>query len=160
MVWFLGVIACIFLAVKYPRFRWGLFAVTGLIALAAALYIARRHQEEESSKRLVRANQLAFTELGLAPADYGSAYKLTGRVRNNSASYVFQVKAKFHVLDCDAQSHCDVVGEKEEWNICPLIPPGQVRDVDETIYFGSGTRVRGQFQWNYEVTEIRARPEP
>jgi hypothetical protein len=160
MVWVVAVIACIILAIKYRRFRWTLFATVGLIALAVVLYIARNHQEEESSKHLVRTDQLVFTDLGLAPATYGSGYKLTGRVKNNSPSYVFQVKAKFHILDCDVQSHCDVVGEEEEWNICPLIPPGQVRDVDESIYFGSGTRVRGQFQWNYEITEIRARSTP
>ncbi len=158
MVWFLVVIACILLAINYRRFRWGLFATVGLMALAVAFYVVRNHEEEEASKHLVSADRLVFTDLGLA--SYGSGFKLTGRVKNNSPFYVFQVKATFHILDCDAQSHCDVVGEEEEWNICPLIPPGQLRDVEESIYFGSGTRVRGQFQWNYEITEIRARSKP
>jgi hypothetical protein len=160
MVWLLAAIACIFLAIKFRGFRYAFLAIAGVLVLSVTLYVAHTKQEEESSKRLVQADQLAFTGLTLGPESYGSSYKLSGRVKNNSPYYVFQVKAKLRILDCDAQSHCDVVGEEDEWNICPLIPPGQVRDVDTSIYFGSGTRVRGQFQWNYVITEIRARSEP
>ena len=159
MVWVLAAIACIFLAIKFRGFRYVLLAITGLLVLVVVVYVDHNKQEEESSKHLVRVDQVVFTDLRLGPDSFGSSYRLSGRVKNNSPYYVFVVKAKFHILDCDGQSHCDVVGEEEEWNICPLIPPGQVRDVDTSIYFGSGTQVRGQFQWNYEITEIRARSE-
>ncbi len=160
MVWLLVAIICIFLAIKFRGFRYSILAIAGILAVAVTLYIAHNKQEEESSKSLVRPDQLVFSDLAMGPESFGSSYKLSGRVKNNSPYYVFLVKAKFHILDCDAQSHCDVVGEQEEWNICPLIPPGQVRDVDTSIYFGSGTKIRGQFQWNYGITEIRARSEP
>jgi hypothetical protein len=159
VVWVLAAIACIFLAIKFRGFRYVLLAITGLLVLVVVVYVDHNKQEEESSKHLVRVDQVVFTDLRLGPDSFGSSYRLSGRVKNNSPYYVFAVKAKFHILDCDGQSHCDVVGEEEEWNICPLIPPGQVRDVDTSIYFGSGTQVRGQFQWNYEITEIRARSE-
>jgi hypothetical protein len=161
MIWLLAAIACIIPAVKFHRFRYFLLTIAGLLVLTGVVYRAHRKQEEESSKHLVSADQLIFTDLRFGPLTNGSFYRFSGRVKNNSPFYVFQVQGKFHILDCDAQSHCDVVGEEEEWNICPIIiPPGQVRDVDTSIYFGSGTRVRGRFQWNYEITQIRARSKP
>ncbi len=160
MIWLLAAIACIIPAVKFRRHRYFLLTIAVLCVLTGVLYRARRTQEVDSSKHLVRADRLTFTDLRFEPLRNGSFYRLSGRVKNNSPFYVYQVSAKFQILDCDEQSHCDVVGEAEEWNICPPIPPGQSRDVDISIYFGNGTRVRGQFQWNYQITEIRARSEP
>jgi hypothetical protein len=157
MAWALVAIACIFLAIRFRFFRFTLFVVVGLVVLTVAVYMAHESAETESSKHLVRADQLAFTDLRLGPDRYGSSYRLTGRVKNNSPYSVFEVKATICILDCDAQSHCDVVGEEEAWNMSPLVPPGQVRDIDTSVYFGSGTQIKGQFQSNYEITEIRAR---
>ena len=157
MVWALLGIVVIFCAIKFRRFRYLLLALIGLLVLAITGYISNRNAEEEASKHRVRTDQLVFTDLRMGPAGFGSSYRLTGRVRNNSPYRVFQVKAKFRALDCSDQSHCDVVGEEEEWDICPLVPPGQVRDIDTSIFFGSGTQVRGRFQWDYQITEIRAR---
>src|ERR1700730_10657290 len=156
MVWALLALICIFLAFRFRAFRLTVLAIIGLIIVTIALYLAHDKTETESSKRLVRADQLAFTDLRLGPDNYGSSYKLTGRVKNNYPYSVFEVRARIRILDCDTQSHCDVVGE-EETSISPLVPPAQVRDIDESVYFGSETRIRGQFQWNYEITEIRAR---
>ena len=156
MVWALLALACIFLAIRFRAFRFTVLAVIGLVIVAIALYVAHDHAETESSKHLVRAEQLAITDLRLGLESYGSSYKLTGRIRNNSPYSVFEVKARIRILDCDTQSHCDVVGEAET-DISPLIPPSQVRDIDTSVYLGSETRIRGQFQWNYEITEIRAR---
>jgi hypothetical protein len=160
MIWLLAAIACIILAVKFRRFRYLLLTIAGLLVLTGVVYRAQRKQKEESSKHLVSADQLIFTDLHFAPLMNGSFYRFSGHVKNNSPFYVFQVQGKFLILDCDSQSHCEEVGEREEWNICPLIPPGQVGDVDSLIYFGSGARVRGRFQWKYEITEIRARSKP
>lgn len=157
MVWALLALACIFLAIRFRAFRVTLVATIALIVAAIAIYFAHDRAETESSKRLVNTGQLAFVDLRLGPENYGgSFYKLTGRVRNNSPYSVFEVRAKIRILDCDTQSHCEVVGE-EETDISPLVPPDQVRDIDSSVYFGSSTRIRGQFQWNYEIIEIRAR---
>jgi hypothetical protein len=156
MVWALLALASIFLAIKFRAFRLTLLAIIGLIVVTIAIYVVHDKAETESSKHLVRTDQLAFTDLRLGPGNYGSSYKLIGRVRNNSPYSVFEVRARIRILDCDTQSHCDVVGE-EETDISPLVPPAQVRDIDESVYFGSETRIKGQLQWNYEITEIRAR---
>ena len=131
--------------------------IAGVLALAVVGYIAYDSQQTEASKQLVRPEQLEFADMRLGPESFGSAYKLVGRVKNNSRHTAFGLQAKIHVLDCDEKSNCEVVGE-EERDIAPLIPPGQVRDIDDSIYFGSGTHVRGHFQWTYTISEIRARP--
>lgn len=156
VVWALVAIGCILLAIKFRGFRLTLLAIVGLLIVVIAAYAIHRESETESSKHLVRADQLEFTDMRLGPSDYGS-YTLTGRVRNNSAYTVFEVKARVHVLDCNDQSHCDVVGDEDVWDMAPLVPPGEVRDINTTVYFGNGTQVRGQFEWNYKITEIRAR---
>jgi hypothetical protein len=120
MVWVLVTIACIYLAIKFRTFRYGFAGIVGLLAVTITIYFAREHENEESSKHLVRPDQLVFTDLRLGPASYG--YVLTGRVRNNSQFTVFGVKAKVRILDCDEQLHCDVVGEEETFNVCPLLP--------------------------------------
>lgn len=156
MAWALIAVACVFLAIKFRSFRYVLLCIIGLLVLTISIYLSRQHETEEQSKRLVRSDQLQFSDMGLRP-DFGNSYVLTGRVKNISQYSVFEVEAKIRILDCDDQSHCDVAGEEDTWNICPLIPPGQVRDINQSIYFGDGTQVHGQFEWNYQITEIRAR---
>ncbi len=51
---------------------------------------------------------------------------------------------------------CDIVGE-EEVRLFLDVPPGQVRVIDSGVYFSSGTVVRHQMQWSYQLMEIRAR---
>ena len=157
MVWVLVVIACVYFAIKFRAFRIALVAIVGLLALAITIYLSRQHEDEEKSKHLVRPDQLEFSDLRLGPASYGSSYVLTGRARNSSQYTVFDVVAKIRILDCDEQSHCDVVGEENMFEMWPLLPPGQIREINSDVFFGSGTKVRGKFQWNYEITEIRAR---
>jgi len=156
MVWALLLIAAVFALINYRSFRRMMFTAAGVIALAVLGYLAYYRSQTEASKRLVSASELAFEDMRLGP-DYGSAYKLVGRVKNNSKYTVYRILAKIRVLDCDDKSNCETVGEEEQ-DIAPVIPPGQVRDIDESFFFGSGTRVRHRFEWNYAVGEIQARP--
>jgi hypothetical protein len=155
--WALLLIAGIIALIKFPSFRKTIFVIAGVLVLAVIGYLVYDKQQTESSKRLVRVEELEFADMRLGPESFGSAYKLVGRVKNNSRYTVFDIQATIHVLDCDEKSNCEVVGE-EKRNIAPLIPPRQVRDIDDSIYFSSGTRVRGHFQWSYTISEIRARP--
>jgi hypothetical protein len=157
MVWVIVVLACLFLAIKFRGFRYALAVILGLLTLAVAIYVSRLHENEENSKHLVQPDQLVFTDMHLGPSNYGSSYVLTGRVQNNSQDTVFDVVAQIRILDCDAQEHCDVVGEEKTFDMVPLLPPGQARDINSDVFFGSGTQIHGKFEWNYEITEIRAR---
>ena len=157
MFWALLLIAGIIALVKFPSFRKMVLVIASVLALAVVGYLMYDKQQTEASKKLVHVEELEFADMRLGPESFGSAYKLEGRVKNNSRYTVFGTKARIHVLDCDDKSNCEIVGEEEQ-DIAPLIPPGQVRDIDNSIYFGSGTNVRGHFHWNYTIIEIRARP--
>jgi hypothetical protein len=152
----IALIAAIIAFFVFPTFRK--FIIVAAIILACVIfgYIANQKSEEAASKTLVRGDQLDFQDLRLGPESYGSAYKLTGRIKNTSEYSVFEVKAKVQIQDCDEKSHCEVVGEEEQ-NIAPLVPPGQVRDIDESIYFGGSVHIKGRLQWNYSISEIRGR---
>jgi len=112
--------------------------------------------EATVSRGLVRADELFFSDMRLGPESFGSGYKHGGRVKNDSRYTVFEIRARIQLLDCDGTSHCDIVGDEEQI-LLPVIPPGQVRDIDQSVYFTSGTQVRGNFQWNYRITQVRAR---
>jgi hypothetical protein len=155
--WALLLIAGVIALVKFPSFRKAIFVIVVLLAVVIVGYLAYDKQQTEASKKLVRVEELSFADMRLGPESYGSSYKLVGRVKNNSRYTVFGIQAKIHVLDCDDKANCEVVGD-EERDIAPLIPPGQVRDIDDSIYFSGATHVRGHFQWNYTINEIRARP--
>ena len=144
----------------------GVFA--GIVLLAVVFFVlwiasgtSKRNAEHEASKHRVRADQLAFTDLQMdSPSSSYPRTKwrtFTGRVRNNSQYHVTSIEAKFRVLDCNAQSHCDVVDENtQDFLGYGGVPPGQVRDIDATIYFRTEYKIRGRFQWDYQITEIRA----
>lgn len=157
MFWALLLIAGIIALVKFPPFRKTIFVIASVLSVAIFGYLMYDKQQTETSKKLVRAEELDFVDVRLGPESFGTSYKLAGRIKNNSRYTVFGIEAKIRVLDCDDKSNCEVVGE-EERDIAPLIPPGQVRDIDASIYFSSETHVRGHFQWNYTISEIRARP--
>ena len=157
MFWALLLIAGVIALVKFPSFRKAIFVIAGVLALTVVGYLIYDKEQTEASKTLVRVEELTFTDMRLGPESFGSGYKLVGRVKNNSRYAVFGIRAKIHILDCDEKSNCEVVGE-EERDISPFIPAGQVRDIADSIYFGGETHVRGHFQWNYTINEIRARP--
>ena len=156
MIWVLVCAVCVFLAIKFRGFRYSLLIIAGLLVLIIAGYFFRQQASEKASMRLVSADQLQFSDLRLGPSNYGSSYSLVGRVKNTSAHTVFSLTARIRISDCDDSGHCETVGDQNEY-IGILLPPGQVRDMNETVYFGNATKIRGHFEWNYSITEIRAR---
>lgn len=155
MVWALVLIAGLLAFVKFPAFRKTVLVIAGATTLLVVGFLAYDKQQTESSKRLVRVDQVDFKDMRLGPDSFG--YKLTGRVKNNSTHELFIVTADIRVLDCDSDNKCDVIGE-EQCDILPgSLPAGQVRDIDRLVYFGGDTKPRGKFEWNYRITEVRAR---
>lgn len=164
MFWAILLIGLVVALLMFRSLRKAVLVVVGVIALAfVGLLIYLQHNtgvqkaQDEASKKLVRADQLEFIDMRLGQ-EYGASYKLTGRVINNSPYTVNVVKAGIQIQDCDEKEQCEVVGDEvhDIVKFGNVIPAGQARDIDESIYFGSGTRVRGHFQWHYVVKEISA----
>lgn len=156
MFWALILIASCIALIKFQRLRKAVLVVAASLALCVSGYLVYDQHETSLSKTRVRPDQLTFTEMRLGPGSFGSSYRLVGRVKNNSPFTVFDIKARVQIRDCDVVAHCETVGEEEKV-LEPVIPPDQVRDIEESLYFGQGTHVKGSFQWNYTITEARAR---
>ena len=153
-------VIAIILFIKYPTFR----KITGIAAVAAIVCIlliygyvkeeaAGEARKREAAKHLVPPTSLGFDEMQLG-TEYGS-FRLTGRVKNNSQHTITAITVKLAISDCDASGHCDVVGDKEQE--CFLkIPPGEVRDIDETLFMEKGTKIRNTLEWNYTIPYVSA----
>jgi hypothetical protein len=152
--------AAIVLFVKFPAFRKITVAVAAAGALGIILLFGYSKQQEansarksEAAKHLVAPTSLEFEDMRLGN-QYGD-YRLTGRVKNMSQYTVTSIAVKLSISDCDSNGHCDVVGDKEEE--CYLrIPPGQARDIDETLFMEHGTVIRNTMQWDYRIQYVSA----
>ncbi len=136
-------------------FRKLSLAVAACLTILLIVFIGADHAKEEESRKLVTADQLSFTDVRLG-REYSGSYHLVGRVKNNSHYEVVGIQCKFHLLDCDSANQCDTIGDESHGVLLDVLPPGQARDIDTTIYFGDA-KPRQQFQWNYSVKEINAR---
>jgi len=153
MFWALAIIGLIILGLRFPKFGVAVLVVVIALGLVLFGYMGHQHDQEEAAKRLVRPDQLNFTDMQMGPGRYAN-YRLTGRIKNNSIYEITGITLKLEVQDCASDGHCETVGQEEQ----PLflsIPAGQVRDVDESVYFHDMT-IRGTYKWNYSVEEVDA----
>jgi len=153
-------IAAIYLFVTFPAFRKFALIVASVAFVGIIILFGYSKQQEadsarkrEAAKHLVEPTSLAFEDMHLG--NQYSDYRLTGRVKNNSQYTIRAITVKLSISDCDSNGHCDVVGDKEQE--CYLrIPPGQVRDIDETLFMEPGTKIRNTLQWDYTIPDVSA----
>ena len=147
------VVGLILAAIAYRPVRWILGGIAALIALGVLFLFQSQEdsrRQREAALHRVTAQQLQFEDMALGQG------RLTGRVRNLSAYTVTNIELVVTLQDCvGGGSRCDVVGQTNE-DLYLTIPPGQVRGVDESIYFSNVPAVRGTRQWEYSVTSISA----
>ena len=156
-----ALVAAIILFIKFPAFRKVTLILVAVGVVGVLLLLGYSKQQEadsarkrEAAKHLVVPTSLVFQDMGLGK-QYGSAYRLTGRVKNTSQYTVTAITVRVSISDCDSNQHCDVVGDKEQE--CYLrIPPGQARDLDETLFMEHGTEIRNTMQWNYRIPDVSA----
>jgi hypothetical protein len=154
-------VLAVILFVKFPAFRKLTLIVVIVGAVGIVILFSYFHEQEEENarkremqKHLVAPTRLDFQDMRLGK-EYGSDYRLTGRVKNNSQYSITAITVKVTISDCDSNGHCDVVGDKQEE--CYLkIPPGQARDLNETLFMDHGTEIRNTMQWNYSIPDVSA----
>lgn len=155
MFWALIIIAGCVALIKFPRVRKVAYGITALLASVLVDTYSTTNTGQVSRRDWCvlnnwRSQKCVSDRNRLAPVTGSSVGSRTIR-----GIPVFDIQTRIQILDCDRTSHCDIVGE-EERILGPVIPPGQVRDIEESIYFIGGAHVRVNFQWNYTIIQVRA----
>ena len=155
-----ALVAAVVLFVNFPAFRklTLIVVVVGIVGMILLFGYFKEQEADnarkrEAAKHLVAPTSLAFEDMRLG-SQYGD-FRLTGRVRNTSQYTITAVTVKLSISDCDSSGHCDVVGDKEQ-EVYLRIPPGQVRDLDETLFMDNGTKIRNTMQWDYTIPDVSA----
>ena len=163
MFWFLAAVIVLWLAVTVPGFRKLLGALLGVGVIAGlGLHAWIEHQssiqeqEDAAAKQRIRSSEVELIDMRMGTA--GPSVDLAGRARNNSAQYTLtRIELRLFIEDCsDKAVKCDIVGDEVE-SISVTVPPGQVRDISESVYFrdlGSARPGRG---WRYSVVSVSGR---
>ena len=162
MRWVVVAAAVVWFAVASPRFRYALGVLIAIvIALGVAAYLWSGYQDQQRAKAALAAKGLIKHEsielFDMTMGISGPSVTLKGRVRNNDAAYsLTAVELRIRVLDCNEAQKCDVVGEAVE-DVLTNVPPGQVRDVDEFVYFSGLGRERPGRRWTYDLLSVSAK---
>ena len=154
MMWLflLGVLVC---AIVFPKFR--IVVIAGVILVAGWFFYEEEKStaETSASKTRIAPSEVEFADMRLL-RDFGSNYKLEGRVRNQSPKYTLShVELRITFEDCTNEDACDIVYQANESPFLISVPPGQVRDFEITGIGSYDLRIRGSLRWHYEVTELR-----
>jgi hypothetical protein len=129
MVWlFLSavLIVVVFLAAQSPTFRKAVLVCLALLALLAVFGVGwiyhegtEREKRDELSRRLIRPDEIVFTELTLGQS-VGSLWRVKGNVTNRSSHELSGFKLKIVVRDCPVPtgSSCTTIGEDVMSTLC------------------------------------------
>lgn len=112
--------------------------------------------EAERARFRITPAEVRIDDLRLGPQSAGS-YRLTGRVHNMSGRFTLTgLNLKLTIQDCLPSGQCDTIGERTE---SPLlsIPPGQARDIDESVYFSGVAALHGHMEWSYNLVGTEGR---
>lgn len=156
MGWLVAILVII-AVVAFPKVRKVVAVVAAIAAIGLVAWYLTNQREEAASKSRVTANELDISDLRLGRAQYGSSYRLTGRVQNLSSRFtISSLQIRMVLKDCLQANDCSVVGDSIA-NVWVSVPPGQVRAIDDSVYFSDVPPFRGTFEWNYEIVEIKAK---
>jgi len=155
MWWLIGIVIVI-AAFAFPRFGKALLVLATIVVVGILIVIANERQESAAARTRVSASEIDLLDLRLG-SSYGSSYRLVGRLRNRSPRYTLSsLSIKVTMRDCTAPGQCETVGETTT-SVYASVPPGQVRGIDDSVYFSGLPPFRGKMEWIYSVVEIRAK---
>jgi hypothetical protein len=154
--WILVILIVIVIAFKIPAF--GKFLIIGITILVAfgLLWYIKDQRNEEISKKLIAPTEIQFDDFSLIPEKYMTdSFHLLGRIKNKSRQHTLQdLRLKVIMRDCIKPSACEIVGEAET-RILATVPPGQSRDINESLYFANIAKPKGEYKWDYNILEIK-----
>lgn len=169
LTFFLVVIAVLYFAIHFPRFRRGVFITLGIVfglGALGGLYLWAENEnanaKRERSKNLIKLNEIAITDATLS---LGSLGKLQATVTNNSRYTLTDITLNVSVTDCPAKGlvppavvfKCTIVGESNASEYSISIPPGQRRAIDTYVSFSNLPDLKPEgWSWSYSIVEVRA----
>jgi hypothetical protein len=154
MAWLVGIVVLLLLVFS-TGFRKVAGVLVALVAVIVGIFVVTQRESERQARALIPASVVDLREVRLQPDSFG-AYKLVGRIKNNSPSYTLTgLSLKIVLEDCEggdtSQPSCVTIGESEEHPLFENIPAGQVRDVSDYIFPGS-TKPQGKLVWHYSIS--------
>jgi len=158
MAWLAGIVVLL-LVVFSTGFRKAAVVVVAVVALVIGIFILYQQQSEKDAREFIPASEVEFQELTLQPESVG-IYRLVGRIKNNSPTYTLTgLSLKIVLEDCEggdtARPSCVTIGE-EQHSLFEHIPPGQVREISESVFPGD-TKPRGKLVWHYSISYTKGK---
>jgi hypothetical protein len=155
MLWIIVLIIVVIIAFIVPKFgKTLLIGIAVLVAIGFLWYLNNRHEEEVSKKRISHT-EIQFDDLRLMPSYSAASFRLSGRLKNKSQRFSLQdIRIKITMRDCIKPGECEIVGETTASTFA-TVPPGQSRDVDESVYFSNLAKPKGKYEWGYYIVEIK-----
>ncbi len=175
MVWIVVGVVVLVLAVASPEFRGCLAILAGLAVFGAILVAVWlrydsnvRLKEEQAAKLRIPRTSIDLLDLRMNTASTFTT--LTGRVRNNDRLFELTgIELRLRVEDCEwvidgvatpgpsadprARRRCDTVGDAKE-SVYLSVPPGQMRELNESVYFSGMGSPRGTRTWSYDLMSV------
>jgi hypothetical protein len=154
MLWIILLVIVIVVAFGTAGLRLAL-RLAGAVALLCIIlilgYLGYNSLAKGAAKGRIGASEVEFDDLRLSISTSG---KLTGTVRNLSKQYTLRgAELQITIRDC-FQSRCDVVGQDTTTLYGLRVPPGQVRAVDQYVFFSGLPTARGAYQWDYRIESL------
>lgn len=148
-----------YLAYTSPQFRKGIGVLIAIIVAAVAYLIYSEQMSEHRATSAIAVNEVELRDVSAVSRT--GLYYAKGSVKNLSASETldsFELRARAH--DCPDETlsdACETVGESID-TIKLMIPPGQVRGMDQAVRVSNLPAVR-TLVWTFDVMSVRARTE-
>lgn len=152
------VAALLYLSRFYPKVA---FTVLGVLAIGAAVIVFTTTDVAQLKRSRLPVEDIKIENPIITPA-YGDGFRFNARLINTHESVTLkEATVSITMLDCVADANnavdgdgCQVIGQEKK-RIIVKIPPGQVRDVSQTLSFYSA-KPRGTLRWRIKITETRS----
>jgi hypothetical protein len=149
MAWLVG-LAVVLLLIYSGGFRKAALGLVVVGAIGIGIIVLYTQESKREARERIPIGDLEFSDMVLK-TEYGSSYKIVGRIKNNSHQYTLTALGmNVSFEDCEGDS-CVTIGEDKDHYYGMDIPPGQVRGISEYVYPGS-TRPRGKLVWHYSIS--------
>ena len=150
--------AILYLSRFYPKIA---FSVLGALVLGVAVIVFTTTDVAQLKRARLAVEYIKVENSIIRPA-YGGSFRFNARLINTHESITLkETTISITMLDCAEEADdatdgaaCQVIGQEDE-RIIMQIPPGQVRDIAQTLVFGSA-KLRGTLRWRIKITGTRS----